>query len=159
LNARTNAEQLSEQILAQAIGRIDARIESQLEGAVEQSRLNELLLARGELTPTNMDALGAYFLDALSAHEGLSFLSFFVESSGGGCSVQRTPGGRLLLRFLREQEGGQLELVDFVRRDGKLERVRRIPNKRENEARPRPYYVAAKAARHPVWTDSSVFFG
>jgi adenylate cyclase len=159
MNARENATQLSTQILAQAIGRIDARIQSQLETAVEQSRLSELLVDRGTFSADDLDALGNYFLDALSAHEGLSFLSFFLEATGGGCVVQRTPSGTLLLRFLREQAGGQLELTDYVRKAGKLELLRREPNKRENEARPRPYYVAAKAAHHAVWTETSVFFG
>jgi adenylate cyclase len=151
--------QLSEQILAQAIGRIDSRIQSQLEAAEDQSRLNELLLDRGALSPSRMDELGAYFLDALAAHEELSFLSFHLEATGGGCTVERTYDGRLFLRYLREQEGGQLELLDYVPRAGHLELVRREPNKKENEARPRPFYVAAKAAHHPIWTESFVFFG
>jgi len=167
LNGEKSAQELSGQVLAQGIGRIDLRVQSQLDVAETQSHLNQSLIDRGMLrvdgTP-DWDAIGAYLVDALTANEGLSYLSFGLEATGEACIVERTSDGSLVLRFLRLSEGGapegrQLELIDYVSRAGKLELLRREANKKQNDPRPRPYYVAAKAAHHAVWTETFIFFG
>jgi adenylate cyclase len=151
------ATSLSVEVLAQAIGRVDSRLESQLDVAEDEDREDLLLSTHGQLPMDNLDAVGAYLLDALSAHPELSYLSLAVDKTGEAVTSQRTQGGALALHILREHDGGKLALEDYEFRGGKLTLAHRDDDRPGNDPRTRPYYKFAQTSRVPTWTESTEF--
>jgi adenylate cyclase len=160
LSARSMAEDLSVQILTQTAQRIEEQVRSELDIAIGQSTLDAALLGSGQIDPANKEAVAAYFLAAIRARPQLSYLSWGVDKTGDLVNIERDRDGTLEVTTLTRQPDNRLELRSYrLRRDGTREEVATIPDKPQNDPRPRPYYVAARDAKAPTWTETYVFLG
>ncbi len=160
LAARRMAEDLSGQVLEQTARRIEDQVRNELELAIGQATLDAALLSSNQIDPLDKEAVSAYFLDAIRAHPQLSYLSWGLEATGDIVNVERDRSGALEVVYLTRQPDSKLELRHSrITADGKREVINTIPDKSENDPRPRPYYVAAKQAGAPTWTETYVFLG
>src|SRR5262245_42483207 len=159
LNGRIAVSELSSQVLDQASQRIDMRIQALLDAADSQSQENALLLRSGALNHEDDRQLTRFFYDAIRAHPELTYLSWTEEDDGSYCHATRDPTGALSIRTLRRMPDGRMQLADSIERDGVFDQMHFDPDKRQNDPRPRPFYVAAKQARGAVWTPTYVFLG
>jgi adenylate cyclase len=159
LSARSTAENLAAQVLAQSALRVDEQARGELDLAVGQGRLDAALWSHGEVDPHDHEAVARYFLDAIRAHPQLSYLSWSLDATGDHVEVQRARDGTLGVVYLLRQPDGRRELHHVsVLPDGSLEHVGIERDRPENDPRPRPYYVAAKKAEAPTWTETYGFF-
>ena len=159
-NARTGARELARQVLGQAMQRAELRIRGFLGVAQETSALSLRLLRSGQLAPTDFPRLAAFWLQVMEIHPELSFLSFGIEGSGDYLCLERQPGGRLSVRELRRTADGRLTLDDFWPSDYAARRAYNHKDDHEpGNPTKRPWFLLAKAARHPVWSPTYTFIG
>jgi adenylate cyclase len=159
LAASRIATTLSNQVLDQTALRIEEQVRTELDLAIGQATLDAALLGSGQIDPANKGRVNAYFLEAIRAHPQLSYLSWATDATGELVNVERDRSGALETVFLERTPDGRLELQRF-RVDGqRLIEIARFPDKPENDPRPRPYYLAAKQANAPTWTETYVFLG
>jgi len=130
LNARYAAEDLSSQALDQTAHRIEQQIGHILGVAAAQVDIYGGLISSGQLNYEDKRTLTDRFLQTMEVWEVLSYLSWTRERDGGYCQIQRI--GERLVRSLT--------------------RVAKDPRRR-------PYYVRARGAGAPVWTETYVFIG
>jgi adenylate cyclase len=160
VSARSMVRYLSDTVLAQSGQRIEEQVRGELDLAVAQGTLDAALLGGGRIDPRDREAVSAYFLDAIRAHPQLSYLSWTLDDSGNHVTVERNRDGSLFLVYLIRQPDDRLELHHFrVHPDGRREQIALERDKPKNDPRPRPYYVAARDAKAPTWTDTYVFLG
>ncbi|MBA2539969.1 MAG: hypothetical protein H0V17_10070 [Deltaproteobacteria bacterium] len=160
LSARRMAEDLADQVLEQTAQRIEEQVRAELDLAIGQATLDASLLGTNQIDPANREAVSAYFLAAIRAHPQLSYLSWAQDASGEIVNIERDRSGALEVVYLIRHPDNRLELQQYrVLADGTREVVRTLPDKPENDPRPRPYYLAAKQAGVPTWTETYVFLG
>jgi adenylate cyclase len=156
--ARRSAAELTSSILSQATDRVDRVVESQLDVAASESQFMASLFERGQLRSDDLEGFSRYATEVIRSHPSLSYVSFGREATGELSQASRPDDGTIEVRFLR-LHGESLDLSDFAPDPGGLRLLRTELHKNENEPRPRPYYVAARNARHPVWAETYPFFG
>jgi adenylate cyclase len=160
VSARRMAEDLSGQVLEQTAKRIAEQVQRELAIATGQAALDAALLGGGRIDPANKEAVANYLVDAIRAHPQLSYLSWALDANGDLVNVERDRSGRIELTLLTRQPDGKLELRQLlVHPDGRREPLQTQPDKPENDPRPRPYYLAAKQAGAPTWTETYTFLG
>jgi adenylate cyclase len=160
LSGRRAAENLAAQVLAQTALRVEERVRGELELAVGQGKLDSVLWSHGEIDPHDLEAVTRYFLDVIGARPRLSGLSWTLDETGDHVEVERNREGKLSVTRLHRQADGRLELHhQHASTDGSREELGVQADRAEDDPRPRPFYVAAKQAGVPTWTDTYVFIG
>ncbi len=158
ISGRDAAQDLADQVLAQTAERIEDQVQNELALAIRQATLDRALMDHGRVDPHDRDAVTAYFLDAIEAHPQLSYLSWSLDATGDHVTVERDRDGALAVVHLIRQPDNRLEMRRYTAAGGKLTEIERLPDKPQNDPRPRPYYLAAKAAHAPTWTETYAFF-
>jgi adenylate cyclase len=150
-------QDLGAQLLEQCTGRIQAHVERMLDDAVVQSSLNLGLLESKTLDPDDHQAMSAYFLQAIRANEGLSYLSYGA-SDGRYYHVFRDKSGKITVEWLLPNDRGGFDLTDYEPlQDGTYKEIFRDEDTARSPPRKRPYYIAAKAAGRATWPETYVF--
>jgi adenylate cyclase len=158
-NARFTADDLTAQILAQTALRIDRQLREPLRTAQRQSTLNLSLLQSGQLDVRDFPRTAAYWLEVMRTHPELSRMTLGLEGTGEWYYLRRLRNGKLAIGELRKSLAtGKLELSDYWPEDYPRKPFYFAPDKTDEDARTQPWYIAARTARRPVWTEAYVFF-
>lgn len=156
-NARFAVHDLGDQLFEQCAGRIQAHVDRMLDDAKVQSSLNQGLLSSGTLEPEDHAAMTDYFLQALEANVGLSYLSFGT-SDGRYWHVFRDKKGKVSVQWLLPNGEGKFDLIDYLpQAGGSLKEVFRDKNTKRTPPFERPYYLAARKAGEPTWPETYIF--
>lgn len=157
--SRSAVLELAGQVMDQASARTDAEIQSLLGDAATQSDLTERLLRTGQLPVDDCGKMTTYFLTAMRVLPRLSYLSLTRDQDGLHCEVMRERGEDLFVRWLVREPDGRLSLNDFTPMGPALVPTFRAEDRPENDARARPWYLAARDRKAPGWTETYVFIG
>ncbi len=160
LYARFAIQDLGTQVLVQASERVQQHVQHALDVAEDEAGTISALIGQGWLDPEDQENVSTYFLAALAARPGLSYLSFGMPS-GKYYHAFRDRDGRLSVLQLTPEDDGSRRLFEFniLPEDGAREVVRDIPQSKRTPPFDRPYYRAAREAGEAVWTESYVFLG
>ncbi len=159
VSGRDSAENLASQVLAQTAERIEDQVQGELAVALRQSVLGRTQILEGRVDPHDRASLSGYFLGAIAAYPQLSYLSWSLEATGDHVTVERERTGVLSVVYLIREPDNRLSYHRYlVGADGSRTEIESVPDKPENDPRPRPYYVAAKQAGAATWTETYRFF-
>jgi adenylate cyclase len=159
ISGRDSAEDLANQVLAQTAERIEDQVQGELAVAIRQSVLGHTQMLNGRVDAHDREAVSGYFLDAIGAYPQLSYLSWSLEATGAHVTVERDRDGVLSAVYLVREPDNRLSYHRYaIGPGGARTEIESVPDKPENDPRPRPYYVAAKQANAPTWTETYRFF-
>src|SRR5262249_13027984 len=151
---------LSSQVLEQTALRVDQRINGLLLTVSARGAWNRRLLESGLYPADDFARLSAYWLEVMEEQKNLSRLSYGVEGNGEWAYGGRLPKQKLALGELRRNPAtGKLDLRDYWPGDYPSKPFFTKPGQDAEDPRPRPWYTAAKAAGHQVWSETYVLFG
>ena len=168
LFGRENASDLSTQIIEQTSNRIDLRIRALLDVALSQSQINEKLVNSDQLrvsdarhneplTSEDFPVISDYFLEVMTVHKELAYLSLAIEATGEYCMLEQKHGSITSRRYIRNADN-QIEIHDYeYSNNGDIKY--KFSEYNNYDPRKRPWYVAAKKAGRQTWPDSFVFWG
>ncbi len=156
VNASFAVDDLGSKVLAQAADRVDQQVQTVLEVAVGQGRLNERLLETGRIDPHDHVEMTAYFLEALRAHESLSYITFGL-ANGEYWHVFRDAAGAITTQRLIIHDDGSRDLVDSRPSETGLVEVARDEDTSRVPPYERPYYRSAAEAGVAIWPETYVF--
>ena len=168
LFGRENASDLSTQIIEQTSNRIDLRIRALLDVALSQSQINEKLVHSDQLrvsdarhneplTSEDFPVISDYFLEVMTVHKELAYLSLAIEATGEYCMLEQKHGSITSRRYIRNADN-QIEIHDYeYSNNGDIKY--KFSEYNNYDPRKRPWYVAAKKAGRQTWPDSFVFWG
>jgi len=157
VNARYVADDLGDKVLGEASRRIEQHLLRALAVAESESQVAHSLIERGTFEPDDLDALEAYFLEAMRANPSLSYLSVGL-ATGAYVHVQHTPDGRFRVVKLVPQAGGTRTSFEYdALAEGGRDDYRETPADPRTPPFERPYYRWAAEAGEPLWTDSYIF--
>lgn len=156
-NARFAVDDLGAQLFEQCTGRIQDHVDRMLDDAKVQSALNRGVLSSGTFDPQDHKAMTSYFLQAMEANPGLSYLSFGA-ANGHYWHVFRDKQDRVSVQWLLPNDEGKFDLIDFIpQSDGSLKETFRDKNTKRTPPYERPYYLAAQAAKKDTWPETYIF--
>ena len=158
-SARFTADDLSSQLLDQTSARVDEQIQKLITKAVDQSALNRRLLDAGRLRARDFPDLIGFWLEAMAVHRELSSIFIGVEATGESTGVSRLQGKLSIWQSNENESTGKLDQRDFWPEGYPTTPYAFDPAKPAPDIRTRPWYVAAKAARHSIWTETYAFLG
>jgi adenylate cyclase len=148
---------LSAQVLEQTAKRIDGQINERARDALTHLEVEHQLLHSRIAGPDDLGALGRHWRDVMRAYPGFSSLAVGFEEKGEASWVSRLPDGRLVVGEVRQNpKVGKLELREYDAKDYPQRPMRVVAGGPEEDARQRPWYVAAKRAGRRAWTDTYV---
>ncbi len=158
-NARYTATDLSSQVLEQTSALVDAQINDVLHSAVEQGRMNLRLIQSGAFRVDRFEDLARYWLDVMEVHPRLTRLQLVLEGSGDWYYVDRPGGVPTIGTLRRDGPAGERRLSEY--RSGSYPGTPTSAGAVAGvfDPRARPWYVAAKAARRQVWSDTYLLRG
>ena len=155
LNSRSAARELSGQVLDQTSERIELQVGKLINQATVQCALTVELLKSGQLTSDDFPNLVAYWRGVMRVQPELTALYIGLEATGESVGVSRL-GGKLTIWETRWNAA----LANFDLRQYRPADYPSKPFKSEAagpDSRLRPWYVAARERRRPIWTPSYVF--
>ena len=159
LYARFAVQDLGAQVLNQASERVAQHVKHALDVAEAEADTVARLIDEGWIDADDEERLSTYFLAALEARPSLSYLSFGTPS-GKYYHAFRDRNGDLSVLWLTPETDGSRHLREFTITPGEpWHALRDIPNSKRTPPYERPYYLAAKKAEKPIWTESYVFLG
>jgi adenylate cyclase len=151
---------LSDQVIQKTSDYVEERVQSLLHSAGSQSHLSAAVLRqmRGSLrlSHTDFPALTTYFYLVMQNHPELSFVSLGVERTGEYCHVQRQRNGALVMQECVRGPDGRIQKSQYQKTASGRVRTLYDPNW-NYDPRTRPYYIAARAARRQIWTETYSF--
>ncbi|MFO0829752.1 MAG: ATP-binding protein [Phycisphaerales bacterium] len=147
----------AETIVARSLGRVQDRIQILIEHVVSQDELVQFALGKTRLDPGALEFALGECAESFSQHRDLSYLGFGLDADGSYYLLERLPGDRIRASALNCADGDEAHRIDRVLENGTFGR-----STRERwdgyDPRTRPFYVEAKAACAPVWTESYTFW-
>ena len=158
-NARFTADDLSTQLLEQTSARVDEQVQKLITEAVDQSALNRGLLDAGRLQARDFPGLVAYWLEVMAVHRDLSSVFMGVEATGESTGVSRLQGKLSIWQSNANATTGTLDQRDYWPDGYPSTPYAFDPGKPAPDIRTRPWYVAARGAHHPIWTETYAFLG
>ena len=157
--ARSNADDLASQLLEQAAARTDQQIDRLLRQATEQSQLMRGHLQSGRVRLDDPAAFVAASGDALAVAGELTGLFIGLEASGDSVGVSRLSGRPTVWQSRHNARTGVYDVREYLLADYPRAPFAVDERMGGGDARGRPWYEAARAARRPVWTETFVFLG
>ncbi|WP_159079973.1 adenylate/guanylate cyclase domain-containing protein [Methyloceanibacter sp. wino2] len=159
LYARFAVQDLGAQVLTQASERVEQHVQHALDVAEDEADTVARLITEGWIDPDDEKRLSTYFAASLEARPSLSYMSFGMPS-GKYFHAFRDRDGVLTVLWLTPEDDGSRYLREFTVLPGEDWQVLRdIPNSKRTPPYERPYYLSAKNAETPIWTESYVFLG
>lgn len=160
--AQFSANDLGGQVLQQTVERVAQHVRHSLQEAESEAETIEDLMVQGTLDSSDHEAVTDYFVSALKARPGLSYLSFGMPS-GKYYHAFRDREGNLSVLWLvpnEKDQGASRRLIEFeLPENGVRKTVRDIAESVRTPPYQRPYYQATVKAGRPIWTESYVFLG
>ncbi|MGB0563812.1 MAG: PDC sensor domain-containing protein [Spirulinaceae cyanobacterium] len=165
--SRKNAADLSEQILDQTSERIRLHTESLVNTAIEQSETLTILLETGfrdqsfiandAITTASFRTLGGHFLNAMTVHDSLAYLSLAIAETGEYIFIERRSDG-LILREYRQTDDVGIQIFEYDSSAPDRTPLEILPSD-GYDPRERPFYKTATDAGTAAWTNAYVFLG
>lgn len=160
VNARRSAADLSAQVLEQTSERIGQQIEKLLSTAAAQDTLSQQLLLAGQLRPEDFPGIIAFWRQVLAVNPELTSLYIGLEATGECTGVSRLRQGKFTVwQTNTNSETGHLELRECWLQDYPQTPYGFDPAQRAPDMRTRPWYLSARAAKGPIWTETFRFLG
>lgn len=157
--ASYTARDLSDQVLEQASLRIEQNVQSFLEKARLVASANRNLLLNRDLEHLDLFQLGQSYYEQIREYENFSYILMGRED-GSTTSATRKRDGTVSFNVLARNPDQSVTGGDFVYKDGQRVKIGDYYKNTEGgpyDPRTRPWYLAARQAMRPVWTDSYVF--
>jgi adenylate cyclase len=158
-NARFTADDLSTQLMQQTSARVEEQVQKLLTAAVDESATSRRLLDAGRLHTDDVTDLVRYWLEAVAVHRELSAMFVGMESAGQSSGVSRLQKRLSIWQSSVNASTGRLEEREFWPEGYPSTPYAYDPAKRTVDIRTRPWYVAAKAAHHSIWSETYAFLG
>lgn len=158
-SARFTAHDLTAQLLEQTSARVEQQVQKLIARATDQSALNRRLLEAGRLETSDFSGIIAYWLPAMSVSPELSSLFIGSEATGESTGVSRLQGKLSIWQSNVNPTTRVLEQRDFWPEGYPSTPYAFDPTKPAPDIRTRPWYVAARAAKRPIWTETYSFLG
>ncbi len=160
LNAQAAARELAGQILEQTALRVDQQVEKLLSEATSQCALTVQMLRSGQFEANDFPRLVHYWQGAMGVSPDLTSLFIGLEATGESVGLSRLrPDRPVIWQASRDPKTARLELREFFPEDFPDRPFRFDAGRADLDARPRPWYRAARRAGRATWTDAYVFLG
>ena len=137
------------------MARIESQFESLLARATKRNALIEGRLRSGRLRPDDFDRFVGFSLEAMELGGELSGFFIGLEANGECVGVSTLAGRPSIWRSRKNPARGTYEVEQFWPADYPRHPFASDPEKPAPDIRTRPWYVQARRARRPVWTDVS----
>jgi adenylate cyclase len=158
LNFRSAAYELSEQVLGQTSLRIDGQVEKLLTEAVDQCSLTLQQLKSRRLSNRDFPQLVEHWEAVLTTQPDITSHFLGLEGTGETVGVSRLQKDKLSIwQTQRNPRTAKLELREYWPAD--------YPRKPFHtsadgmDVRTRPWFISAREAGRPIWTQTYVFLG
>jgi adenylate cyclase len=160
VNARRSADDLSAQVLEQTTERVQQQIASLLANATEQAALSERMLRTGQLRAEDFPGIVAFWEQLLAVNPEITSLYIGLEATGECTGVSRLRGGKFTVWQTNQNPANRrLELREFWLKDYPRKPYAFDPSRPAPDIRTRPWYIEARQAQQPIWTETFRFLG
>jgi PAS domain S-box-containing protein len=153
---RELAGDLARSLLGQKLGQVRARVTELLGSAERQGRTCLQLTPPGGLKESDYLRVFAQLAPAFMQQAEFTYLGYAAEQTGDYAMLERFSERDFRLRIYASTASGVREIRDYRFERGEFVLVKTNPWD-QYDPRARPFYLAAKAARRPVWTQTYVF--
>jgi sigma-B regulation protein RsbU (phosphoserine phosphatase) len=155
LTSRSIAEQLGDELVGDATGRVASEVRGYLGQAVRVSDLYARRLATGKLSSTQLAPWEQTMFDDLMTNDNVASICF---GNPNGDAIYLLHAHNQL-EYGISDGSNQCAAIEWpAEPSGKVDREHPI-RKYTYDPRGRPYYTAALAAAHPLWTPIYFWYG
>ncbi len=154
-------DDLSTQLLDQTMLRVEQKVNVLLSAAQSQAGLQLKPGNQPSLTVEDFPHLVDILSTSLETNQELTSLFITLEATGECIGVSRLASDKMSLwQLTRDSESSSMWLREFhLGGKSQKQQFNSVPNWKEYEIRERPWYVAAKSAGGPIWTESYPWIG
>lgn len=158
--ASYTVDDLSAQLLDQSLSRVEQQAAGLTEAAQEQTNLHLELMGRSQVTAEDFPQFVEIWTSILETHDELTSLFITLEATGECLGVSRVSSPQLSVwQLTRHPERDSLKLQEYAIQEDRRELIRSVDDWKEYEIRERPWYLAAKSAKAPIWTETYPWIG
>ena len=154
---RGTADQFADALLREAEVRVENRLRELPRQAQQIEKFWRSAVASGNLAPDELRSLFLQLVPLYESQSELAYIGLVVEKSLDYWLLRKLPDDSVALRVYTSDDAGKPIIQDYVPRLSGWQPLALKPSD-GFDVRNRPFYIEAKAARKPVWTETYGFW-